>query len=428
MADSTTSNLLLTKPEVGASTDSWGTKVNADLDLVDALFTAAGTGTSVGLNVGSGKTLSVAGTLTATGTQTLSGTTTISSITSAAATALTLKSAGTTGLTIDTSQRVGIGGSPTAPLTVTKAANGNIAQFTNVNDADLNINLTSGVTLLTPSTGTLAFGTSNTERMRIDSSGNVGIGITSPTKKLDVYVAGADSIIRTQTASASGLAQVEFRNTQAGCQIGMPANVNAMNFITGDNERMRIDSSGNALFGTTSSTPIGSGVQGVAILNAGRIDINKTSDAGLYISRQTTTGALVNFYYGGAGPKGSISTDGTNVAYNTSSDYRLKENIAPMTGALAKVAALKPVTYKWKADGSDGEGFIAHELAEVCPHAVSGAKDAIDEDGNPQYQGIDVSFLVATLTAALQETKALIDTQAETINALTARIVALESK
>jgi hypothetical protein len=107
---------------------------------------------------------------------------------------------------------------------------------------------------------------------------------------------------------------------------------------------------------------------------------------------------------------GYISQNGTTaVAYNTTSDYRLKNTISPITGALARVALLKPCTYKWNADGSDGEGFIAHELAEVCPQAVSGEKDAVDDEGNPQYQGIDTSFLVATLTAALQELNAKFD-------------------
>jgi hypothetical protein len=95
---------------------------------------------------------------------------------------------------------------------------------------------------------------------------------------------------------------------------------------------------------------------------------------------------------------------------------------------LAKVAALKPVSYKWKSDGSDSQGFIAHELAEIVPECVVGEKDAVetytDEDGNeatrPVYQGIDTSFLVATLTAAIQEQQA-------TITALTTRITALEA-
>ena len=80
-----------------------------------------------------------------------------------------------------------------------------------------------------------------------------------------------------------------------------------------------------------------------------------------------------------------------------------------MTGALAKVAALKPVTYKWNVDGSDGEGFIAHELAEVCPNAVTGEKDAVDANGKPIHQGVDTSFLVATLVSAIQELKAEFD-------------------
>jgi hypothetical protein len=105
-----------------------------------------------------------------------------------------------------------------------------------------------------------------------------------------------------------------------------------------------------------------------------------------------------------------------------------------MTDALAKVAALKPVTYTWKSNGSDGQGFIAHELQAVVPDCVTGAKDAVqtvddlDADGKkigtkevPKYQGIDTSYLVATLTAAIQELKAIVDTQA-------ARIAALEGK
>jgi hypothetical protein len=124
----------------------------------------------------------------------------------------------------------------------------------------------------------------------------------------------------------------------------------------------------------------------------------------VYGSYRTGTSSEGHFAFTNAnGAVGTIFTNGSSTAYNTSSDYRLKNSIQPMAGALAKVAALKPVTYKWNADGSSGEGFIAHELAEVIPQAVTGEKDGVDKDGKPQYQGIDVSFLVATLTAAIQE-------------------------
>ena len=91
-----------------------------------------------------------------------------------------------------------------------------------------------------------------------------------------------------------------------------------------------------------------------------------------------------------------------------------------MVGALATVAQLKPVTYKWKADGSDGQGFIAHELQAVVPDCVTGEKDAVDEEGNPKYQGIDTSFLVATLTAAIQEQQAMITALQADVQALKA--------
>ena len=79
-----------------------------------------------------------------------------------------------------------------------------------------------------------------------------------------------------------------------------------------------------------------------------------------------------------------------------------------MVGALDKIAQLNPVTYTWKSDGSDGQGFIAHELQAVVPDCVTGEKDAVDADGKPQHQGIDTSFLVATLVKAVQEQQTII--------------------
>jgi hypothetical protein len=178
-------------------------------------------------------------------------------------------------------------------------------------------------------------------------------------------------------------------------------------------ERMRLSGSGNLLLGTTS--------------NASSSKLKIYSTGNNIDSERETTGAAGHFsFVNPNGSVGSIQTSGSSTLYNTSSDYRLKKDFAPMTGALAKVILLKPCTYKWKVDGSDGQGFIAHELAEVAPQCVSGEKDAVDKDGNPIHQGIDTSFLVATLTCAIQELKALNDTQAATITALTARIVALE--
>jgi hypothetical protein len=181
-------------------------------------------------------------------------------------------------------------------------------------------------------------------------------------------------------------------------------------FLTANNERARFDSSGNLILGTTAAVDSGyvtlrySGINNNGIVFS---DSTNTSTTNACVFKRNSTTTV-----------GSIQLSTTNTSYVTSSDYRLKEDVQPMTGALAKVASLKPCTYKWKATGELGEGFIAHELQAVVPDAVTGEKDAVNEDGSIKPQGIDTSFLVATLTAAIQELKGIVDSQAARIAAL----------
>jgi hypothetical protein len=173
-------------------------------------------------------------------------------------------------------------------------------------------------------------------------------------------------------------------------------------------ERARIDSSGALCVNQTTSTV---GSNGVKLAIYAPTPYTSIGGLGIRCGENTNGGIIQTFSNATDVKMGSITvaSSGSGVAYNTSSDYRLKNTIAPMTGALAKVAQLKPVTYKWNADGSDGQGFIAHELAEIVPQCVTGEKDALNEDGSIKPQGIDTSFLVATLTSALQELNAKFD-------------------
>jgi len=172
----------------------------------------------------------------------------------------------------------------------------------------------------------------------------------------------------------------------------------------------RLISNGSGTWYAGNASPIGNNSAGFMFQQNGELHLANAS--GSEMECLSSSGIHLYFYtYNGStrSSAGNISSNGGTTSYNGTSDYRLKENIAPLTGALATVSQLKPVTFTWKGDNRNDNGFIAHELQEVLPNAVTGEKDAVNSEGNPIYQGIDPRNIVATLTAAIQELKAEFD-------------------
>jgi hypothetical protein len=291
-----------------------------------------------------------------------------------------------------------------------------------------------------PAADTASIATGGTERMRINSSGRVGVGITpsawSGAGKIIQFGNGPASIGTENSGDGNFLHNAyespsgtfKYADSFGALRYQLDANNNMHKWYTAASgtadtniswsERARITSDGSLLVGTTTVTG-GGFAAGTRFISQG----SGAAAAGFRRAENSGTNEYVRFTDGDDTDCGSIDVNATanTTAYNTSSDYRLKQNVAPMVGALEKVSKLKPCTWNWKhAPEVEGQGFIAHELAEVVPDCVTGEKDAVYEDGSINPQGVDLSFLVATLTAAIQELSAKND-------ALEARIAALEA-
>ena len=187
-------------------------------------------------------------------------------------------------------------------------------------------------------------------------------------------------------------------------------------------ERMRITNDGAILFGTTNADPVANNVNGVAIGSDSIIRCAVSGNPAAAFSRRTSDGSVINFHRGSATIVGTISVTTTATAYNTSSDYRLKENVTAVVDGISRLQQLKPSRFNFIADPDKTvDGFLAHEVQEVVPEAITGEKDAVNDDGNPVYQGIDQSKLVPLLTAALQEAIGRIE-------ALEAEVAALKAQ
>jgi hypothetical protein len=325
---------------------------------------------------------------------------------------LVFQRAGTEAMRL-TSTGLGIGtSSPDQALVVNKASGSTYLKISGANNAglDLGLQFTDGTNTsyfgqlrgtLSGTAGALVSVTGGAIRTVLDASGNLGVGTTSPINNSGYGgfslngTSGALLSMMTGGTESSRIASIG-NETSVQCKAST-GYITFVQGVSGGTERARIDSSGNLLVNSTSTLDAVFSVTARSGVTACSLRVATNGDYGYTFKNESNTFV------------GAIGVNSSSTSYVTSSDYRLKNTIAPMTGALAKVALLKPVTYKWNVDGSDSQGFIAHELAEVVPECVTGEKDAVDANGNPKYQGIDTSFLVATLTSALQELNAKFD-------------------
>ena len=394
-------NLNLAKPTVGGDTNQWGGYLNTNTDTLDGIFNAAGTGTSVGLQVGSGKTLKVGGTLTATGTIQLTGSQNELRFFEAIGGAdnyVALKAPNE------------MSGNNNYSL-VLPAAQGTAGQF---------LKLTS----LSGSEGLLQFADAGGQAdnyFATSGLANKDLGVGLHLKIADTGASvssNADELVIENTSDA-GLSILTANDAGGYVKFGDPQDDNAGEIsYTHDDNNLTLTSGGAINFvGGGSGSDLSVLSNGTVLIGSGPkssselLNITSASDCAFFkttsggeealtIWRQAANGTFITFLKTDGNACGSInnSNNGSVTTYATSSDYRLKENEISISDGIDRIKQLNPYRFNFKDNpNNDLDGFFAHEVQDIVPEAVVGEKDG------DEMQGIDQSKLVPLITAALQE-------------------------
>jgi hypothetical protein len=356
---------------------------------------------------------------------------TINQFSSAASTNLTIQSAGTTAMTIDTSQKVGIGTSPSYKLDVNNNTNAFVARFTGGTSSDVNIGLYANTASAFGSVGTISnhkfqIFTNGADVAIFDTSGNLGLGVTPSAYNTGdkVFQIGAQGSLDYSSGNflfsnnfynSSGVdkyitstyATMYYQSTVGQHIWRLAPSGTAGNAITWT-QAMTLDASGNLLVATTNSAE-NAGV-GFKLLTSGQvacITTANTTNAQMTTYELYSTGAGTFRFYVGAG--GTIYATSTTIT--AISDQRLKENIRDLDEGLATVMALKPRKFDWKdgkgADIKNARGFIAQEFEQVLPDMIEEWRDPAPEGEEP-YKAINAN-LIPTLVKAIQEQQTIIE-------------------
>jgi len=297
---------------------------------------------------------------------------------------------------------------------------------------------TGAVALETPAADQL-----NVDNLRIDGN-TISSTDTNGNITLDPNGTGAIELYQNNTkrieTSSTGVDVTGLVKTSNAYQVWLGANVlgsnggltsigsNPIVIGTDGTERMRIESSGNIKISDKFRFTAGGDFEAPATGFSQGTNSKQFAAAIIYSSRSSTVASAHIAFYNPNGEVGTITTSSSSTNYNTSSDHRLKENVADMTGAIARVKQLAPKRFNFIADDSvTVDGFLAHEAQTVVPEAVHGTHNEVDDDGNAVMQGIDQSKLVPLLVGALKESIAKIETLETQRADLEARLTALEN-